>query len=125
MHTAAWNGFVSILMLLLNSGASPDNRTHDRNTPLSLAAHGDHANVVDMLIAKGCDVNNADKDLDTPLHYATFNGNYACAHSLLEHGKIFQTQKIVSYIINYDYYKGIISFENLEKKIVVMISIKI
>jgi ankyrin repeat protein len=58
----------------------------DRNTPMSLAAHGNHGNVVDMLLARGCNVNNADKDLDTPLLYATYNGNLACVESLLENG---------------------------------------
>jgi ankyrin repeat protein len=86
VHIAAWNGFVSILTLLLNAGADHDVQTMDRNTPMSLAAHGNHGNVVDMLLARGCNVNNADKDLDTPLLYATYNGNLACVESLLENG---------------------------------------
>ena len=58
----------------------------DRNTPLALAAHGNHVAVIRYLLSLGCDVNNADRDMDTPLIYCTFNSCLEGAELLLAHG---------------------------------------
>ena len=74
LHFAAWQGRDEIMTTLLESGAEHDTQTRDLNTPLALAANGNHFQAVKQLLKKGCNVNNQDKDLDTPIHYAAFNG---------------------------------------------------
>ncbi|XP_064622388.1 ankyrin repeat and SOCS box protein 14-like [Lineus longissimus] len=87
LHFAAWEGHLGICNELVNAGASPDARTRDKNTPLSLGAHGGHNKVVDFFLGLGtCDVNNQDKDKDTALHYSAYNGDVESTKALLRCG---------------------------------------
>lgn len=86
LHFAAWDGMKSLCLKLAEANARLDDQTFDKNTPLSLACHGDSYEVADFLISRGCNVNNADKDNDTPLLYAAFNGNLPLVNRLLESG---------------------------------------
>ena len=86
LHTAAWNGCMSLCKLLMDHGATYDDQTQDLNTQMSLACHGNHHNVVKMLLERSCNVNNSDKDNDTPMHYAAFHGAAQTVSLLLQHG---------------------------------------
>lgn len=68
-------------------GAAFDAQTKDKNTPLSLACHGDRSDVIELFLSKyNCNVNNQDKDKDTPLLYSSFNGNLKACELLIEKG---------------------------------------
>ncbi|XP_050407181.1 ankyrin-1 [Patella vulgata] len=86
IHIAAWNGYLPSVNLLLEHGSPPDVRTIDKNTPLTLAAHGKHPDIIDRLLPLNCDLNNKDKDLDTALHYAALNDDCSTVRRLIRHG---------------------------------------
>ncbi|KAK6183473.1 hypothetical protein SNE40_010949 [Patella caerulea] len=86
IHNAAWNGLLPSLNLLLDHGSPHDGLTFDKNTPLTLAAHGKHPDVIDRLLPLNCDLNNKDKDLDTALHYAALNDDCITLSRLIRHG---------------------------------------
>ncbi|XP_033733625.1 ankyrin-2-like [Pecten maximus] len=87
VHMAAWNGYTAMLKSLLEcEGVEHDKVTCDKNSPLGLACHGNHAVAVEMLLPRGCNVNNQDKDNDTALLYATYNGMTDTVRLLLQHG---------------------------------------
>ena len=75
-------------MFWFGVGATPDGRTHDGNTPLSLACHRDRTQTIQALLARfnNLNVNNQDKDNDTPLLYTTFNGNLEMSLLLIQNG---------------------------------------
>ena len=75
------------ILSLIKTGGSPDIPTRsDKNTPLSLACHGNQLDALRLLLRYPCDVNVKDKDEDTPLHYTTCLGNYEATNLLLQHG---------------------------------------
>lgn len=87
VHMAAWNGHTAMLRALLEvESVEHDKLTNDKNSPLGLACHGDHAEAVEMLLPRGCNVDNQDKDRDTALLYATYNGMTDTVRMLLEYG---------------------------------------
>lgn len=55
-------------------------------TPLHLAIHGQHKEMVELLIENGADVNNRDSDYDTPLIKASQTGNAGIIKALIKGG---------------------------------------
>ncbi|KAL4239016.1 hypothetical protein ACF0H5_003720 [Mactra antiquata] len=87
LHIAAWNGHTACVKRLLEAeDVLQDSQTSDYNTPLALAAHGGHLEVIKQLLPLGCHINNLDKDRDTPLHYAAYNGMTEAVELLISNG---------------------------------------
>ena len=63
LHYAAWHGNIGVVRLLLDHGARDDDPTGGGHTPLALAAHGGHDDVLELFIRRGCSVNNSDKSV--------------------------------------------------------------
>jgi uncharacterized protein len=71
LSTAAENGNVEIITLLLNAGGQVNTRAGTGVTPLMLAARDNHADAVRLLIQRGADVNAKDERGFSPLYFAT------------------------------------------------------
>ena len=68
---------------LLRQGAFVDCRDGQNNTPLSLAAHRGHSQLVQLLIAHGADVRARNANGFTPLHEAARNNHADAVRALL------------------------------------------
>lgn len=83
-------GFVSIVQLLLQKGASPNNSRFQRaglgGEPLFQAIRAGNHEIVSLLLEYGALPNIAINDGDTVLHAAVRKGNLAIVKELLEHG---------------------------------------
>jgi ankyrin repeat protein len=76
-----------VVELLIAQGANVNERGLSRElTPLHSAAHGGHASVAGLLIAKGADVSASDKTGATPLHVAAKAGRNEVAKLLIARG---------------------------------------
>ena len=84
---AAADGDLETVRTLTDSGA-PVNRPDPRffTLPLAWAATGDHADVVELLLARGADPNQRMGDDNTPMHTACFFGASESARLMLEAG---------------------------------------
>ncbi|GIJ98168.1 hypothetical protein Aspvir_000283 [Aspergillus viridinutans] len=85
--SAAWNGHVSMVLLLLEHGC--DLETRDSifgQTVLSWAAWKGREGVVRLLLEKQALTDTHDKLEMTPLHYAALNGHAMIVRELLESG---------------------------------------
>jgi ankyrin repeat protein len=83
---AAYSGNVKKVGQLLETGEDPNKSDSYGNTPLSLAAHADQAEIARILIAHGANLSIKDNTSMTPLHCATYKGNTAVATVLLDCG---------------------------------------
>jgi ankyrin repeat protein len=86
IHRAAFRGDLTKLMTLIKAGTDPDARESSGLTPLMLASHKGHKQIVDFLISHGADVNIRTKIGYTPLFSACIHGNLAIAEALIHHG---------------------------------------
>lgn len=97
LHWAAKGGSKVCVDLLLKYGSNPNIYTLDSYygadfvvgdgvTPLMLACHHGHSDVVEILIAEGCDINMADCDGYTALLYAVKSHSAACVDILIAAG---------------------------------------
>jgi ankyrin repeat protein len=68
---------------LLASGADPNARVNDGNTPLHLASRNGHVNVAEILLDFGVDVNAQNNYNTIPLHFACQNGHLKLVQMLL------------------------------------------
>ena len=75
-----------VLSCLIKNGADVNAHTFHNETPLMLASHDDHVNVVTFLIKHGADVDLQDKDGDTALHYAASSSLPEIVETLLNLG---------------------------------------
>jgi ankyrin repeat protein len=88
LHRAAQFGRTDIAALLLRFGADVNAHAHNSlaNTPIICAVVGQHADLVEFLIARGADVNLANAAGATPLHKAAIRGDCGIMRLLLAHG---------------------------------------
>jgi ankyrin repeat protein len=78
-----------LVAALIKNGHQKEVDAHDSSwyTPLYLAAHFGHAEIIDTLVKNGADLNHGMEDgQQTPLHTAAFNGNIKIINQLLSHG---------------------------------------
>ncbi|XP_063983689.1 ankyrin repeat domain-containing protein 29 isoform X3 [Diachasmimorpha longicaudata] len=83
---AAQGGFVDIVNLLIEHGATVDSCSIDGGTPLFVACQCGHLDVVESMIERGANVNAHMKDGATALFIASQNGHVRILEVLLEHG---------------------------------------
>lgn len=87
LHWAAYNDDLSLVKLLLASGASPDPRTRLRSlTPLHMAAESGDAALIEALLKGGAAVDANNDSGTTPLMIASASGSTAAVDALLAHG---------------------------------------
>ncbi|NWR80548.1 ASB10 protein, partial [Centropus unirufus] len=94
LHGAARLGLAELVQLLLRSGAEPEARNAEGQTPLIAACAQPHAprdaqryrRVCQLLLQSGASVDAADRDLQRPLHLACRNASAQVAELLLAHG---------------------------------------
>merc|ERR1711991_856615 len=80
LYMACQNGFNGIVQALLQAGADPNACRDDGASPLLVAAEGNHADTVSLLVAvPSIDVTRATSDGTTPLLAACLN---ACSDSV-------------------------------------------
>lgn len=73
IHAAARYGCLTKLKWLFDRTVSVDSRNSSRQTPLMLACHAGHLDVIGYLIERGAAVNLVDDQGQTALHYAAMN----------------------------------------------------
>ena len=84
LHWAAIKGRVEILTLLINRGASIDQKCLNYSfTALHCSINENQNAVINALINGGANIMAKDKDGNTPLHFAAMMGNDAVVHKLL------------------------------------------
>ncbi len=91
LHSAAFEGYADIIVLLLKHGANINITDEYGATPLEMAASSNKKSVVEVLLAKGADPNKAENQNSikagyTPLHAAASDGLLDIASLLLDHG---------------------------------------
>ena len=69
---------------LLASGADPNARDNDGNTPLHLASRNGHVEVAEMLLDLGVDPNARNNYNTIPLHFASQGGHLKLVQMLLD-----------------------------------------
>lgn len=82
---AAYKGQVDNVVQLINKGAKVAVTKHGR-TPLHLAAHKGHLNVVQILLKAGCELNIQDDGNQTALHRAAVVGHSDILAVLIQEG---------------------------------------
>ncbi|KAM9317282.1 ankyrin repeat domain-containing protein 6 [Gastrophryne carolinensis] len=82
---AAYKGQVDNVVQLINKGAKVAVTKHGR-TPLHLAAHKGHLNVVQILLKAGCELNIQDDGHQTALHRAAVVGHSDILAALIQEG---------------------------------------
>ncbi|NXU56756.1 ANKR6 protein, partial [Turnix velox] len=82
---AAYKGQVENVVQLINRGAKVAVTKHGR-TPLHLAAHKGHLQVVQVLLKAGCDLDIQDDGEQTALHRAAVVGNTDVIAALIQDG---------------------------------------
>eukprot|EP01018_Ginkgo_biloba_P024296 Gb_15529 [translate_table: standard] len=75
VHTAALNGNLEVLRLLLHFGASPIITDNGGSQPIHEAAAGGHVSIMNLLQRYGAGVNSRDGCGCTPLHHAAKGGH--------------------------------------------------
>lgn len=78
------SGDVSLLSLLLNSGADPNGRDHELQTPLHDATLKSHTACVERLLSHGVDVNIGNNSGDSALRFAIMFSTHASLRCMLK-----------------------------------------
>jgi ankyrin repeat protein len=87
LHAAALSGRLDIARRLIEAGAEVDARhTQDRATPLHYAITGDHAAMLEFLLARGADPSAVYGDLVSGLHLAAGRGHARIVEILIAKG---------------------------------------
>jgi ankyrin repeat protein len=95
LHLASFYGWVEMVQVLLDCGATAHSEDKLGRTPLHLVAKGtsrdtghNGVGVVELLLEHGADSNAQDKRQKTPLHLASYYGNVEIVRVLLGRGAI-------------------------------------
>jgi ankyrin repeat protein len=87
LHTAAFNGRLDIVQVLIDHGANPNVGSQQGSTPLHLVSAGKYNSqghgIAQLLVEHGMDVNAQNKNKFTPLHFASFKGRLQIVQVLL------------------------------------------
>ncbi len=83
---AAIAGQANVVKILLDNGASVNEKNSKGETLLLLAASRGHLAVVKLLLERGADVNMADNNNERPLHVAANQGHPKVVQALIESG---------------------------------------
>jgi len=90
LHTAAWNGDLEIVHILLDSrhhyGVNTEARDRKGKTPLQLACAEGHLPVARALLDHGADLETTDAERTTPLMWACFRQHRDVALFLIKRG---------------------------------------
>lgn len=95
VHTAATDGNLELLTLLLEEGEAADTPDARCQTPLHLAAKAGNVSAVCLLLSYGSNVDSEDVDGRTPLHAAVESGEVEVVAKLLTEGADSQTRERV------------------------------
>ena len=111
LQTAAAKGKLSVVSLLLQSGAAVDGLKAQDLTPLHYAAGNGHKAVVDLLLMKGARVDAQTESGVTPLHLAALKGYEVVARALLDAGapvnaKVNKDVSRGEALLSYDFSEG-------------------
>ncbi|EHK48577.1 hypothetical protein TRIATDRAFT_191145, partial [Trichoderma atroviride IMI 206040] len=83
---ASYFGLTAVAKLCLEKGSNIEAKGIYGETPLSLAASRDYADIVKMLLEKGADIEATNKRGETPLWGAAANGHADIVKMLLDNG---------------------------------------
>ena len=86
LEKAAASGHLSVVELLLKSGADVCNITFGQKTALHFAAESGHLSVVELLLKSGADVFDKTFNMKTALHFAAESGHLSVVELLLKSG---------------------------------------
>ena len=86
LHTAAEEGNIDIVRLLIERGAEVDSRDDAGHTPLHEASRSGHVEVARALIDYGADINARDRYQWTPIHTSANEGHDELLELFLERG---------------------------------------
>jgi ankyrin repeat protein len=92
LHLASFYGWVELVRILLERGATTHSEDNLGRTPLHLVAKGnsdighDGVGVAQLLLEHGADINSQDKQNTTPLHLSSYRGKVEIARVLLDRG---------------------------------------
>uniref|UniRef100_A0A4X1VH39 Uncharacterized protein n=1 Tax=Sus scrofa TaxID=9823 RepID=A0A4X1VH39_PIG len=75
LHSAAWQGHVKVVQLLIEHGALVDHTCNQGATALCIAAQEGHIDVVQVLLEHGADPNHADQFGRTAMRGKSENSN--------------------------------------------------
>jgi ankyrin repeat protein len=92
MNSAADNGHLEVVKLLLEKVADITVANHNGWTPLNSAADSGHLEVVKLLVEKGADITVANHNGWTPLNSAADSGHLEVVKLLVEKGADVNTQ---------------------------------
>ncbi|KAJ7706667.1 ankyrin repeat-containing domain protein [Mycena rosella] len=84
LYWASYSGHLESARLLIQHSADVNLRGGKYHTPLIAASTRGHTELICMLIENGADV-NAHADAGTALYWASYNGDLASAHLLIQH----------------------------------------
>lgn len=91
---ASKNGYNEIIVVLLESKKFNINTCdHVGNTPLHMAATGDHVNTIKLLIENKANITLSNNQGDNALHSALLNNNREIALILIEEGQTLENTK--------------------------------
>ncbi|MEM9884802.1 MAG: ankyrin repeat domain-containing protein [Bacteroidota bacterium] len=86
LHSAAEEGQIEALKMLLNKGVEVHLQDHHGRTALMYAAEEGNLEIVKILVEKGIDINETDEEERTALSYGVEEGNRSLVRYLLEKG---------------------------------------
>lgn len=86
LHSAASNGSVEIVEILLSRGADVNQKNDGGRTALHYAASKGRFKIAELLLSHGAKINAKDKVGCTPLHRAASTGNSEVSEFLIEEG---------------------------------------
>jgi len=92
LHWASRNGYLSIILCLLNQGVFIDSINDNQETPLHLSSGSGHINIVEYLLDNGSDLNAKNKWNETPIHCSARNGHLSVVEYLFHCGADINTR---------------------------------
>ncbi|MCJ1446131.1 MAG: hypothetical protein MMC23_006636 [Stictis urceolatum] len=91
LHRAARDGYMEIVILLLENGVDINILDQYRQTPLIVACVAGRKEIAELLIHKETDLQILDYDWENALHKAAYSGNTMIAEMLLDQGLSINT----------------------------------